>query len=91
MEYKMTIEHYNKKATEYNTKLSALRSALSSCDAKTIEIDSDGGNDLSSWRADSMYRADLMLTGLGTEIKYLSQKMTELNAIYFQILLENEQ
>jgi hypothetical protein len=87
----MTIEQYNKKANEYNTKLSALRSALSSCGAQAIEIDSDGENDLSSWKADSMYRGELMLTGLGTEIKYLSQKMTELNATYFEILIENKQ
>jgi hypothetical protein len=87
----MTIEQYNKKANEYNTKLSALRSALPSCDAKIIQIDSDGENDLSSWKADSMYRGELMLAGLGTEIKYLSQKMTELNATYFEILIENEQ
>ena len=87
----MTIEQYNKKANEYNTKLSALRSALSSCSVHVIDVDDEGQNDSSSWKADSMYRGELMLAGLGTEIKYLSQKMTELNATYFEILLENEQ
>lgn len=91
MDTKMTIEQYNKKANEYNTKFSALRSALSSCDVEIIKVDDNGDNDLSTWRADSMYRGELILAGLGTEIKHLSQKMTELNATYFEILLENKQ
>lgn len=84
----MTIEQYNKRVNNYNNELNSLRSAMLESKAYLVSVDDDGTNDVSAYRADSMYRADLMLSGLRNSIKRLSDELTILNAKYFEILLD---
>ena len=90
MEYKMTIEQYNKKATEYNNRMNAIRSAMASCDTRVITFDEYDKPELYSYRADEMYKHTLVMKGLDAEIKQLSKEFESLAAQYFEFFLDSK-
>lgn len=88
----MTIEQYNKKAKELNTIIETVRSSFYGLNASTIGVVEDENgievDDISAYQAEKMYKNNMILNGLASEIKSLSDKYTKLNSEYFNLYLD---
>lgn len=88
----MTIQEYNKKAKELNTIIETVRSSFYSLSVPTIGMveDEDGTevDDISAYQAEKMYKNNMIMNGLVSEMKSLSDKYTKLNSEYFNLYLD---